>query len=47
MITATVKLTTAGMHLVYQAVGFSLAAIEDSALELAGDEPCGLTVLVH
>lgn len=47
MIHAIVKLKTASSSIVYRAIGFSVAAIEDSARDLAGDEPCGVTVMVE
>lgn len=47
MITATVTIKTASMCIVYDAIGFSAAAIDASARDMYGDdEPIGVTVLV-
>lgn len=46
MITALVIVKTAAQQLVYDTIGFSAWDIEESARELLGDEPCGVTVLV-
>lgn len=46
MISATVTIRTATTCYVYDAVGISTWRIEESARELAGDEPCSVSVLV-
>lgn len=47
MLTATVVLKTARYCHVYDTIGMSVDGIAKSAEELAGDEPFGLTVVVH
>lgn len=47
LISATVTVRMENTLHSFPAVGFSIKAIEESAEELAGDDPFGVSVMVH